>query len=410
MLSGPISTATIRTSLVLMLRFLVQSAALLLIARMLGPEKLGAFAAVAALAVMAGTLSSFGTNLMLLSEISKDPVRREQVLPYAIPTTLVGGCFFLLVFVLLCRLVLYDSGVSIGVLVAIGAVEILLLPLFGLVVSELLALEYTAHSQLLQSLPLTLRPAAAALVMVLHFTDPLMAYAYIYFVGTIIAFLIVVRRLPAPWPELGRWRWPRRKELRATAGYALLNISALGPAEVDKALAMRFLPLHAAGIYAISARLVSAVTLPVVALMLSALPRLFREQEPSKSLRRLLGWIYIAALSYSVIISVVLWFLVPLLVWLLGSEYKGVEDVVRLLCFALPGMALRIAAGSALMAFGRPWMRFGFEGVGVFVLIVAALALTKFLGPMGMPLALACSEWAMAILGSWLITQVRPNT
>ncbi|MGH8403185.1 MAG: lipopolysaccharide biosynthesis protein, partial [Gammaproteobacteria bacterium] len=58
---GPIARGTIRTGIVLGLRLLVQAGTLLLVARLLGPREYGAFAGVAALAVMLGTLATFGT-------------------------------------------------------------------------------------------------------------------------------------------------------------------------------------------------------------------------------------------------------------------------------------------------------------------------------------------------------------
>ena len=88
---GPIAKSTIQTSFVLGLRLLIQAGTLLLVARMLGPNEFGIFAGVAALAVLIGTFSTFGTHLVLLGEMSKDPHQREHILSYAVPTTLIGG-------------------------------------------------------------------------------------------------------------------------------------------------------------------------------------------------------------------------------------------------------------------------------------------------------------------------------
>lgn len=82
---GPIARATIQTSFVLGLRLLVQAGTLLLVARMLEPFEFGAFAGIVALAVLLGTFSTFGTHLVLLGEMSKDPYQREHILSYASP-------------------------------------------------------------------------------------------------------------------------------------------------------------------------------------------------------------------------------------------------------------------------------------------------------------------------------------
>ncbi|MGB3394776.1 MAG: oligosaccharide flippase family protein [Stenotrophomonas sp.] len=405
---GPIAHATIRTSAVLSLRLLVQAGSLLLVARLLGPQQFGAFAGVAALAVLLGTLATFGTHLVLLGEMSKDLARRMQVLPYALPTTLLCGCVLLAVFLSICALVLSGSGIGWRVLLAIGVAELLLQPLSALAVVELLAAERTARSQLLQTLPLALRLVVAGVVFIWQPPDALVVYGYGYCLATAIALAVVLGCMPHAWPQPYEWRRPTMQELRESASFAALNITAIGPAELDKTLAARLLPLVAAGLYAAGARVVGAVTLPVMALMLSALPRLFREgQHQTQRTGRLLHWIFAATAMYSVALAVGMWWCAPLFVWLLGSQYAGVDEVIRWLCLAMPGLALRIAVGNALMALGRPWMRAGFEVVGVVVLAIAATVMTALWGARGMSLALACAEWVMVLLGGWLVMRVR---
>lgn len=401
-MKGPIARGTIRTSFVLGLRLLVQAGTLLLVARMLGPHQFGAFAGVAALAVILGTLSTFGTHLVLLGEVSKEPEQRTEVLPYAVPTTLLCGSGLLVIYLAICMLILREADVSLAVLLAIGITETLLQPLFGLPAAEHLALGRTARSQLLTTLPLALRLAAAALVFLLHPVNPLAAYSYGYLVASLIALAIATVTMPAPWPRFVHWRPPNKAELRHSAGYAALNITATSPAELDKTLAAQLLPLGVAGLYAAGARVIGAATLPVIAMMLSALPRLFREgQDQPKRTARLLRWLFAAALGYSVALAVLLWLIAPVFVWLFGPKYNGIEHMIHWLCLAVPGMALRMAAGNVLMTLGKPWMRVSFEVIGLIVLVIAATMLTTRFGPAGMPQALACSEWGMAIIG-WL--------
>ncbi|HKZ11184.1 MAG TPA: lipopolysaccharide biosynthesis protein [Rhodanobacteraceae bacterium] len=403
-IKGPIARGTIRTTFVLGLRLLVQAGTLLLVARLLGPDQFGAFAGIAALAVLLGAVASFGTNVVLLGEVSKAPGRRVQVLQYAVPTTLLCGGALLIAYLLICRLALRDTGVPVTVLLAIGISETWLQPLFGLPAAEQLALGRIARSQLLATLPLLLRLAAATVVFLLRPEAPLTAYAYGYLAASVAALVFASTTLPAPWPNPKHWRLPIRKELRDAAGYAALNLTASTPAELDKTLAAKLLPLPAAGLYAAGARVIGAATLPVIAMLLSALPRLFREgQNQPQRTGRLLRWIFAATLAYSLALAVLLWFIAPAFVWLFGAKYAGIEHTIHWLCLAVPGMALRVAAGGILMAFGRPWMRVGFELTGLIVLIVAAVFMTTRFGTTGMPLALASSEWVMAAIGVWLL-------
>jgi O-antigen/teichoic acid export membrane protein len=398
--SGPIARATLRTSLVLGMRLLVQAGTLLLVARMLGPHQFGAFAGVAALAVVLGTLSTFGTHLVLLGEVSQEPTRRHHVLCYAVPSTLMCGSLLLVAYLLIASLTLGVASIPITVLVAIGVAETLVQPLFTLPATEHLALGRIARSQLLTTLPLVLRLTAAVMVLLLHPADELATYGYGYLLASLIALSIASITMPAPWPTPKHWRLMSRTELRHTAGYAALAITTTSPGELDKTLATRLLPLGAAGLYAAGARVIGAATLPVIAMMLSALPRLFREgQNDPKRTAHLLRWVSGAAFLYSTALAVLLWFIAPVFAWLFGPKYQGIEQVVRWLCLAVPGMALRLAAGNALMALGKPWIRVGFEATGVGILVIAAATLTTSFGARGMTLALACSEWGMMAIG-----------
>jgi len=410
-MKGPIARGTIRTTVVLGLRLLVQAGTLLLIARLLGPDQFGAFAGVAALAVMLGTLATFGTHLVLLGEVSKDPNRRAQVLHYAVPSTLICGGLLLAIYMAVSLLALREASVPIAVLIAIGVTETVLQPLFTLPAMEFLALGRIARSQLLQTLPLVLRLAAAATVFLLHPIDPLAAYGYGYLAASVIALGIAMLIMPAPWPSPRNWHTPSKAQLREAVGYAALNITATTPAELDKTLAIKLLPLPAAGLYAAGARVIGAATLPVIAMMLSALPRLFREgRDQPKRTSRLLRGIFAAALAYSVALAVVLWFVAPLFVWLFGARYNGIQHTIHWLCVAVPGMSLRTAAGGILMALGRPWMRVAFEVGGLVVLIAAASLLTARFHATGMPLALACSEWFMAAVGIGFVSSICKRT
>lgn len=411
MMKGPIARGTIRTTIVLALRLTVQAGTLLIVARLLGPHYFGAFAGVASSAVILGTLSAFGTHLVLLERVSREPAKRETVLAYALPTTLLCGSGLLAIYLLVTRLALGPMDVSLCTLAALGTAEMLLQPLIALPVNEHLALGHIARSQLLSTLPLALRLAAAAAALLFHSTDPLATYAYGYFGASAIALVLASSTIPDPWPRLRNWRLPKKHELREAVGYAALGLTATSPAELDKTLAAKLLPLATAGVYAAGARVIGAATLPIVAMLLSALPRLFREgQSQPKRTASLLRWILGVTLAYSVAVAVLLWFLAPVIGWIFGAKYHGLGEMVRWLCVAVPGMALRVAAGSVLLTLGRPWMRVGFEAAGMVILTVTSLILTSRYGSIGMPLALAGSEWGMTIIGILCIRQAQSHS
>ncbi|RAO75554.1 lipopolysaccharide biosynthesis protein [Dyella jiangningensis] len=403
-MKGAIARGTIRTTFILGLYTLVQAGTLLLVARMLGPYQFGAFAGVAALAALLGTISTFGTNIVLLGEVAKAPSRRGQILPYAIPITLLCGGALLAIYFATCLLALRAANVPWSMLLAIGVAELWLQPLFGLATYEHHGLGRVAGSQLLKTLPLALRLVAAAGIFLMRANNPLVAYSYIYPALSLLALVFAVRTLPSAWPSPRQWRLPSVAELREAAGYAAIAITASGPGELDKALATKLLPLSMAGVYSAGARVIVATTLPVNALMASAMPRLFRERLDHPELTsRLLLRIFGATLVYMLAITVILWSIAPVFEWLFGAKYHGLDHTLRWLCLAAPGLALRMTSGTILMALGKPWVRVGFEITGIVVLVIAAIAFTARFGAVGLPWALACSEWAMAIIGTALI-------
>lgn len=403
-MKGPIARGTIRTTVVLGLYLLVQAGTLLLVARMLGPHQFGAFAGVASLAVLLGTLSPFGTHIVLLGEVAKNPARRNPVLAYAIPTTLLCGTALLSIYLTVCLLVLRIAGASWTVLVAIGVTELWLQPLLSLAVYERQGLGRVARSQLLKTLPLVLRLVTAADIFVMHVRAPLIAYAYAYPILSLLALALTIRFFSPSWPGPNQWRLPRTAELREASGYAAMAITASGPGELDKTLATKLLPLSAAGVYAVGARAVTVATLPINAMLTAALPRLFRNSHnESGDAGRLLFWLFGAGFVYMIAITTILWFVAPAVEWVFGAKYHELGHTIRWLCLAVPGLALRMIAGTVMMALGRPWARVGFEATGLIVLAVASIVLTARFGAVGMPLALASSEWAMAVIGIALI-------
>lgn len=399
-IGGPIARGTARTSAVLALRITVQAGTLLIVARLLGPEGFGAFAGLASLAVVMGTLSTFGMQLVLLSEVSRDPAQRDPVLAQALPVTLSLGTILLAAFFVLGSTELGFAHLPWHALLAIGVAEILVQPLLTLSCWELTANGKPAQSQLLAMLPLSLRLALATGVLWSAPPEPLKLYAYAYLAASCVALAIVSSTRLSPWRKIVRWRWPGRSRWREAAGYAFLTSTTVAPAELDKTLATRLLPADEAGLYAAAQRLVGAATLPVSAMMLSALPRLYRESSHrSEDKRGLIPLLFGVSAAYGVALAATLWMAAPVALWLFGASYAGIETAISWLCFAVPAMSLRIAVGNALMATGAPWMRTGMEMAGLVTLGLVGIALSERLGAVGMALAFASAQWVMVVFG-----------
>lgn len=403
-LKGPIARGTVRTSLIFGIRLVVQAGTLLLVARFLGPDQFGAFAGVAALAIMFGALASCGSHLVLLREMSHTAERGANVLPYALGIIAICGTLLFLAFLIISHSLLHSAQVALPVLLAIGATELWFQPMLVLASIDRQARDKIAASQWLLTLPLVFRFFAAWIISLSAPVDPLNLYAIAYIGAVLLSLLIGIRGVASRWPSPSHWRLPHRNEWRDASGFAILNLTAIGPTELDKTLALRLLTLPAAGLYAAGSRVVGASVLPIMALMLASLPRLFRNT-PNEGGRKLLHTIFFVAVIYSALTVTLLLVGANILEYLFGQKYSGISTVLRWLTLAMPGMALRIAAGNALMASNHPWLRAGSELLGLATLCTMAWFLAPSHHEAGMPLALACSEWSMAIIGWRLLLQ-----
>lgn len=401
---GPITRETIRTTSVLTLRVGVQAGTLLVIARMLGPAQFGLFAGVTSLAILLGMLGTFGTHLLLLGERAKDSSAGGRIAKWALPTTLISTALLFFIYLVAIKAMLPDHQLPLSVLATIGLSELVLQPLTVLLTVEHHAQGRTARSQLFQILPTVLRFIAALGIVTLHPSDPLVVFGFCYLAASVLTLMLVIALMPSPLPSPAQWHLPTRENLRASASYAVLNITAAGPSELDKTLAARWLPAADAGMYSAAARVLAAGILPVLAMMLAAMPRLFREgQNRSREALRLLRNLYGVGLVYGVCLASALWLVAPVFDWLFGPKYAGVSSAIRLLCLAVPGMTLRKVNGTVLMTLGKPWMRVLFELLGIVVLLLAAMILSTKSGISGMSIAVILSEWTMALIGGYLI-------
>lgn len=401
---GPITRSTIRTSVVLGIRLLVQAGTLLLVARLLGASNYGLFAGIAALAVLIGTFSTFGTHLVLLGEVSKSPTRCAQILSYAIPTTLIFSSILFFLYIGICSLLFYSLSPSLIVIICIGITEIIVLPLFLLSTIEELALGKTAQSQLWVILPLALRTVVVAVVMLIGSSEPLILFSWLYIGSAFIALYCRKVFKPDAWLRPKDWRLANKHELKNSAGYAALAVTAAGPTELDKMLAVKLLPLGMSGIYVAAARVMGAVALPIMALLLAALPRLFRTHNvPANSASKLNVWILITVLIYSVVISSFLWWIAPWIELLFGTNYHGMTDLLRYLCYVIPLLLLRISLANILMSMNKPWLRALIEALGMVILVLSAVIFSSFFSMLGIIFALAASEAIMLVIALFAV-------
>ncbi|GFZ93913.1 lipopolysaccharide biosynthesis protein [Dyella caseinilytica] len=404
-MKGQLALSSLKTTFWLGVRIVTQATVLVLLTRILGPQVFGNFSAIASLALIIGTLPTFGSGFVMLARRAQDANGIGAVWRYAWPTTLSVGIALLVVYVLIARL-LTTPPLPATLLLMVGASELLLTPMTYLASYALQAREKVPLSQFVQWLPLSFRIVAAILCLSLEASSRLQTYVTLQlltsFLATLLALAIAHHYVELNW----RPRLVSRQELRAGAAYAAMNLVAANPSEIDKIVAIRLIGAHDTGIYATTTRVMTSCVTPVIGMLLSAQPRLFRHaHKPTHEGLRLIWVIALLSLGWGLISGIVLVLCSPLLPWLFGEAFVETAGLMPWLALSAPGISLRLAAGTILVALGKPIERLVFEVLGVLILVSSMVLLGPHYRAFGLAIALSFAESSMAIIGWHMVSK-----
>ena len=403
MMQGRLARSSLQTSVVLGLRVVTQAATLLLVVRLFDPQVYGNLVAAGTLAVVLGILPSLGSGYVLMARTPGNAGATAEVWRYAWPMTTLFGLLLLAGYLPAAHLLGGHDALPWHVLFWLGATELLLMPFTMLLSHALQARERVPLSQLVQWVPLGLRVLAVLPCFLVPAGERLGLYALLQFaaslLGLLAAFWIATRHVTLAW----RPRRPAPQELREGASYAAMHLVAANTSEIDKIMAVRVVGAHDAGLYNAMARVMVAMVMPVLAMLASAQPRLFQHAHaPGPQGRHLIRVLASIAAAWGVASCALLMLCSPLLPLLLGPAYAETARLMPWVALTAPFLALRFAAGTVLVALGRPLERVIYELVGIGLLVLGILVLSPIWNLRGVIVATIISEAAMAMIGWWL--------
>lgn len=397
-MSQTLLKSTLVTALVLAVRLPAQAVSLILLARLLGADRFGMFAGVAAACVFLAGFATFGTHLTLLRDASRQQQNLRTGLATALGTTMACGAALAVVFVILAMKFFPIGGVSIALL---AVSELLIQPVIVILAVPHHASGSPAKAQSILLLTLILRALWITVLYLFISGATLEHYIAGHFACSIFALITAARLLPTPSPRLRELSLLPRSQWRENGGYAVLATTAAAPSELDKITASKLLNPLAAGSYAASARIAAAMVIPVIALMLAMIPKLYRRSfvadGPTSDLP--LFW---ATVGYGAVAAGALYLLAPVLALLIGPSYVGLSDYVSWFAFIVPGMCLRLSAVNLLMTMNLPWRRAAVEMLGAAALVVFAVMLAKLRVEAPVLISVAIVEYGMAAVG-WVM-------
>lgn len=317
-------------------RMLVQVGYFVIIARVLGVQAFGAFAAAASLVLILAPLSGCGTSNLLLMRVSLDPSHFRSAWGDVLLATLLFGSPLILLTSMLGKIIL--PTVSAQTILFLAAAEFLFIRIVDAAPNAYLPLERMSMVTLLNVLPGFVRLCFVGIfaVAVHPLTPALWAAMYLAasVLSAIIAFSIVTVGLGSP--EFVFRDLPSR--FKQGSQFAISVASNTVYYEVDKLMIGGLASAEAAGVYAAAYRAITVAMLPINAILSASYARFFRQgthglHQSMSYAQRILP----VTAIYGVAAAVGLFAFAPLVPIVLGDSYKQSVSALRWLAI-LPAL------------------------------------------------------------------------
>ena len=311
------------------LRVGMQAAYFVLIARALGTRDFGAYVGVLAVVAVAAPFASLGSGSLLIKHVARTPHTFPQHWGKALATTLLTGTILLGIVTIVARVWL-PASISLRLVLAVGAADLLFVRLVDISAQAYQAYQRLPRTALLQLLLSPLRLVAAITLVTVTSTPTAVEWGMLYLVSALVgagvALALVKRELGGPEfhvRQLG-------SELREGAFFSVSHSAQTSISDIDKAMLARLATLEATGVYAAAYRLVDVAFLPIGSLLVATYARFFQHgvqgvRATARYARRLLG----LGACYGLLAGAALYLLAPTLPAILGDEYRGAITTVR---------------------------------------------------------------------------------
>lgn len=306
----------------------------LIIARVLSADGYGAFAGIAALAAIIGPFAGWGTEHILIKNVSRDESTLGVSWGNSLLVTLVSGIFLTLV-ALPVGTHLFAGKVSAIAVLAIFVADLQGIKLANLVGSVLVALRLFRMSAAVR-VALTVAKVGAAVVFALFFRDTgVQGWAIIYCLSSVIPSLVMVAFITHRYAQPTISLPVLVADIKEGFYFSINATSETINASLDKTMMVSLSSLSAAGLYSAAYRFVDFGYFPMFSLQSATYPRFFKYGESGISgswgfAKKLMP----IALGYGGISALLMTTVGPILIPLiLGPTYK---DAVAILPWLAP--------------------------------------------------------------------------
>jgi O-antigen/teichoic acid export membrane protein len=313
------------------LRLVIQAVYFVLIARILGPSRYGAFAAIVALAGVLTPFSGLGTNNLFVKNVRSGKRSASVCWGNGLAATMVSGSVF--VAIVFAIDILFRLRIPLGVIAGICCSDLILMRVTELAMFGFGAIDRMKDNAIQAVVSSALRLAAIAILAPFGHRVTLLWWTWAYVAATAAGTGYAVYRAYRSWgrPEfdLPSLIADVREGIYFSVGAAAATIYN----DIDKVMLSGY-SFAEVGIYAAAYRIIDVSMTPVRALVSAAYPHFFRYgvggMRPAYAYARTqIG----RACLYSVVLGPALWIGAPLLPHLVGASYAQTVPALRWLAF-----------------------------------------------------------------------------
>ena len=383
-------------------KLLFQGAYFILIGRALGSRQYGAFIGVASLIAVLAQFATWGSGMLMLRSVSRDPATFPRAWGNALVMT---ASLSIVVLCLVYGLAhLFFSPQLLLIVPFIAVADTLFAKLAELSSQAFQAFHRLRNTAQMIAITSAIRLVAAVLLF-LHTRAGLasaMTWGRLYLGASFVGAVVSVGLVTA---QLGRPKFVRipGRLWAEGLGFSMASSTTSIYNDVDKAMLVSMGQLRAAGIYGTAYRIVDIACIPITAVHGAALPELFeRGRAGPKATRPFVRKLLSKTSLYAIVAAVALSAGAGIVPRLMGPSYADSVTAIRWL-FLLPLLrSLHLAAGDCITATSSQWWRTGSQ----FVAAVLNLGLNLLLIPrwswQGAAVASLLTDGTLAA-ANWLI-------
>lgn len=391
---------------------MLQGLYFILIGRALGSQQYGAFIGVASLIAVLAQFATWGSGMLMLRSVSRDPSSFPRAWGNALVMTASLSAVVLALVYGLAHL--FFSAPLLVIVPFVAVADTIFAKLAELSSQAFQAFHRLRDTAQIIAITSAIRLLAAAFLFFharIGFASA-MTWARLYLAasvaGAVVSILLVTLHLGLPkFTRLSRSSWIEG------LGFSLANSTTSVYNDVDKAMLAGLGQLRAAGIYGTAYRIVDIACVPITAIHGAALPEFFMRGHAGPHamrpfVRRLLSKTSLYALGVSIALAAGAG-IVPLL---MGSGYADSVSAIRWLCVLPLLRSFHLAAGDCITATSSQWWRTGSQLLAALLNLLLNLVLIPRWSWQGAAAAslltdgtLAAANWIILI---WLSSRRKP--